>query len=110
MKKISEFLAEHYSHGIYDSIKMAEEFQRETGREAPWHGYTTAGAVRGNDHRYTQLQPGMEDKLAIGGFEAAEACVTAWATQAPSFLELRRLEGRGSRFRMAIQCLEEVGL
>lgn len=110
MKKISEFLQDLGAHELYDSHKLAISFKEETGQEAIWSSYSTAQATRMAGGPGIKLLPGTEDMAVVAGYNVAEKYVEKFAKHAMSYRLLCNLSGRGSRFRTAILCLEEVGL
>jgi hypothetical protein len=105
--KISEWLEQFDSHDIIASQEAKDDFQKETGKAPVWPEYSRkqirqAIADRGLGGHVT-VGP-MQTKMA-NLWEVAEALATRYANFGGS-----PYEGRGRRFRAAIEALRLAGM
>ena len=103
--KVSEWLAQHSSHSIYDAKAIAENFQEETGLKACWSSHSAQemiGMIKARG-----LGGSLEgDQPVIAGYEIAEAL----AERLTNSESHRRFHGRGSRFDAALIALQQANL
>jgi len=107
MKKPSEFLGEFASHGIYDANEASQDYEKETGRKAPWPSHSAqelreAIVARGLGGELHSERPG------VAGYEMAEAVAKELCSKA-DLTTMYRLSGRGSRHREGIAALARAG-
>ena len=105
MKKAYEWLDGLSSHDIYDAQGAADDFKKETGLEPCWHSHSAkemssmiksrglGGSFHGN-------------KPAVSGYEIAEALAETLAKSTSHHL----FNGRGSRFRAALEALKQANI
>lgn len=105
MKKISEWLSELSSHGIYSHEAALKDFQQSTGFEdADWPAYTVKQTREAISSR--GLGGSVQGKgLMCYGWDVAEWLADHYAPDVPR----KSYEGRGSRFREAICALRTAG-
>lgn len=103
--KVSEWLAEHGSHNIYDAKRAAEDFKKKTGLEPCWIAHSAKEMVsmikaRGLGGSLKGSAP------CVAGYEIAEALAETLANSDTH----RRFHGRGSRFDAALMALQQAGI
>lgn len=106
MEKISEYLkSEITSHDIYNHDMVAKEFKERTGHDACWPTYTPSAIKEAIEKRGLggSLSATPSERLA-NGWEIAESLAYKYADYNSG-----HIEGRGSRFRLAITTLEKAG-
>lgn len=103
--RVSLWLNENIgTHMIYDSRELAKEFKTETGYDACWPEHSTAETASRMQARGLGGSIQQEEKPNAYGWEIAEALATNLAKWPGTFQS-----GRGSRFRAAVQALEQAG-
>lgn len=107
MKTISEWLSNIDSHGIYDAEPCAKDFTSETGKEPCWPTHSVAATKQAIQARGVGGSVnGKSDERVCYGYEIAESCAEKYAHSTAH----QSLQGRGSRFRVAVMALENVKL
>ena len=101
--KVSEWLAQLGSHDIYDAKGAAEDFKKETGLEACWSVRSAsemkaAIMARGLGGTFHGDQP------AVSGYEIAESLADKFAPE----VKRPTMHGRGSRFSVALEALQQA--
>ncbi len=105
--KVSEFLKELDSHGIYKADTLAAEFTEKTGKTPCWPVHRAADAAAAIQTRRLGGQLGSNDpqeKLAYG-YEIAEALANLYGAKDNT----RQYPGRATRFRDAIERIVRAG-
>jgi hypothetical protein len=104
--KISEWLSELDSHGIYDNAACRADFQAKTAKQPSWPGHTMTRTLAYIKHRGIGGHvDGHPDQRMSYGWEIAEGLADKYAP-GPRM----SFEGRGRRFREAISVLIKAGL
>jgi hypothetical protein len=105
---IHEWLSNLHSHDIYDSTKMAEDFKKETGLEPSWITFTHAEMKRSIEKRGLGGSLGEDNGGGLAsGYAVAESLANKYATVNTTH---QLYEGRGSRFRAALEALQKSGV
>ena len=107
--KIAEWTKKLSSHQIYSHDILSQDFEKNFGIPAPWQYYLAYEAGNSFDHRGFFLNDDIDaNEKLVSGFEVAETLAGKYAAQTKSFKILGELSGRGSRFRKAVQALNEA--
>lgn len=105
MQKISEFLNDYDSHGIYADKGTREDFKAATGLEPSWPCYTVEQLQKeiAKDPRGGVVY-GEPTELMVSGYEIADGLAKKYVGYTSP------MHGRGFRFRDCIRVLKEKGL
>lgn len=105
-QKVSEFLSELDSHGIYDAELLAADFKEKTGEKPCWSTFSAKQTAKTMANRGLGGTIKTKDpkKMLAYGYTTAIACASEYV---PGFQSTKL--GRGSAFGEAIAALQKAG-
>ena len=103
MAKVSEFLNDLNSHGIYANAALADDFRKSTGMEPCWPVHSAQATAQAIAARGLGGEVNGNGEVAWG-YEVAGALADKYGSQ-----EFTQFSGRGSQFREALRRLIATG-
>jgi hypothetical protein len=107
MIKVSEWLVDFDSHGIYDSDGLKQDLREETGVDAPWRAVSSREMWRRIKKRGLGGTVSDTGEPLISGYEIAEALAGKLVPEKEQ--TWHKYQGRGTRFRAALEDLRRMG-
>ena len=106
MEKISAWLRDNvHSHSIYSHLILSKDFKEKTGHDAEWPTSTSKQMMDAINERGVGGELKAEPaEILVSGYEVAEALAKKHTNY-----DRGNIDGRGTRFHLAVDMLEAAG-
>ena len=109
-KKVSTWLSELDTHGVYNSDGLAKSFTQDTGIEAPWlgqgHNADVMLTIIKSKSEFGALYTDVNCEKHISTYELVYTCVDQFVTPLPW---QHNKSGMGSAVRACIEKIKQCG-